>query len=78
MFAIRAQGDMIHCFHVIPPGQYIVLSSDLGVEDVIEDDAATLKAAVSKGTCLPYDTLYAQHRSVCAVSSKRLAWLGAA
>lgn len=39
------EGDMVHVFHVIPPGQYIVLSSDLGVEDVIQDDEATLKAA---------------------------------
>lgn len=39
------EGDVIHVFHVIPPGQYVVLSSDLGVEEIVEDDAATLKKA---------------------------------
>ncbi|KAG2438368.1 hypothetical protein HYH02_010823 [Chlamydomonas schloesseri] len=36
-------GDEFHLFHVIPPGQYVVLSTDLGIEEVIEDDESTRK-----------------------------------
>jgi len=35
------EGDVLHLFHVIPPGQYVVLSTDLGVEEVVEDDPET-------------------------------------
>lgn len=35
------EGDELHLFHVIPPGQYMVLSTDLGVEGVIQDDEET-------------------------------------
>ncbi|GIL49589.1 hypothetical protein Vafri_5924 [Volvox africanus] len=40
---IYRPGDEFHLFHVIPPGQYVVLSTDLGMEEVIEDDEATKK-----------------------------------
>lgn len=35
------EGDEIHLFHVVPPGQYVVLSTDLGMEEVVEDDKET-------------------------------------
>lgn len=35
---IYRPGDEFHLFHVIPPGQYVVLSTDLGIEEVVEDD----------------------------------------
>ena len=34
-------GDMVHLFHVIAPGQYVVLSSDLGVDEVVENSEET-------------------------------------
>mmetsp|Transcript_18762 Transcript_18762/g.40353 ORF Transcript_18762/g.40353 Transcript_18762/m.40353 type:complete len:161 (+) Transcript_18762:164-646(+) len=37
------EGDTVYVFHVIPPGQYMVLSTDLGIDEVIEDDPATQK-----------------------------------
>ncbi|KAG2492783.1 hypothetical protein HYH03_008944 [Edaphochlamys debaryana] len=40
---ISRAGDEFHLFHVIPPGQYVVLSTDLGMEEVVEDDAGTRK-----------------------------------
>ncbi|KXZ53367.1 hypothetical protein GPECTOR_7g1263 [Gonium pectorale] len=41
---IYRPGDEFHLFHVIPPGQYVVLSTDLGMEEVVEDDENTRKA----------------------------------
>lgn len=41
-----AAGDELHLLHVIPPGQYVVLSTDLGMEEVVEDDAETQKRVV--------------------------------
>lgn len=35
------EGDELHLFHVIPPGQYVVLSTDLGLEEIVEDDENT-------------------------------------
>lgn len=37
----------IHLIHVIPPGQRMVLSPDLGIEGVVEEDEATRKKVVS-------------------------------
>lgn len=36
-------GDAMHLIHVIPPGQRLVVSPDLGIEGVIEEDEATKK-----------------------------------
>ena len=33
--------DEVHLFHVVPPGQYVVMSTDLGVEEVVQDDEET-------------------------------------
>lgn len=40
------KGDEIHLIHVIPPGQRLVVSPDLGIDGVIEDDEATRKKVV--------------------------------
>lgn len=37
------EGDAVHLLHVIPPGQYVVLSTDLGLEEIVEDDESTQK-----------------------------------
>jgi hypothetical protein len=44
----HAAGDEVHLIHVIPPGQRLVVSPDLGIEGVIEDDDATKKKVVSQ------------------------------
>ncbi|KAI8476104.1 MAG: hypothetical protein J3K34DRAFT_402100 [Monoraphidium minutum] len=36
-------GDEMHLIHVIPPGSRLVVTPDLGIEGVIEDDEATKK-----------------------------------
>lgn len=41
-------GDEIHLFNVIPPGQYVVLSTDLGMEEVVEDDKETQERVEAK------------------------------
>ncbi|PNH03550.1 hypothetical protein TSOC_010373 [Tetrabaena socialis] len=40
---IYRAGDELHLFHVIPPGQYVVLSTDMGFEEVVEDSEASQK-----------------------------------
>ncbi|KIZ01705.1 hypothetical protein MNEG_6253 [Monoraphidium neglectum] len=36
-------GDEVHLIHVIPPGHKLVVTPELGIEGVIEDDEATKK-----------------------------------
>ncbi|GBF98512.1 adenine nucleotide alpha hydrolase [Raphidocelis subcapitata] len=38
------QGDEVHLIHVIPPGKRVLVSADLGIEGVIEEDEETKKA----------------------------------
>lgn len=47
---------------VIPPGQYVVLSTDLGVEEVVEDDAETQRKVVRS---TPAMLLLWLHRCSC-------------
>lgn len=37
------EGDEFHLFHVIPPAQYVVLATDIGLEEVVQDDPETQK-----------------------------------
>ena len=37
----------MNLLHVIPPGQQLIVTPDLGVEGVIEDDEETKRAVVS-------------------------------
>eukprot|EP00798_Chlamydomonas_sp_ICE-L_P021503 gene21503-28484_t len=41
------KGDTIHLFHCIPPGRHVMMSPDLGMEEVVEDDEETRKKVES-------------------------------
>ena len=41
------EGDQVHLYHVVAPGQYAVLSSDMGVGEVIENEDETARRIVS-------------------------------
>ena len=38
----------MHLLHVIPPGSYMLLAPDMGMDGVIEEDEETKKKAVSR------------------------------
>lgn len=44
---IYKKGDELHLFHVIPPGNYMLLSPDMGMDGIIEEDEETRRNAVS-------------------------------
>lgn len=39
------EGDEVHLFHVIPPGTYMLLAPDMGMDGIIEEDEATRQRA---------------------------------
>ena len=47
--------------HVIPPAQRVVVTPDLGIEGVIEEDDATRKKVVSKKHRKPRSALHREH-----------------
>jgi hypothetical protein len=42
-------GDEVHILHVIPPGRTMVVTTELGLEGVVEDDEETKRRAVRAG-----------------------------
>lgn len=43
----RCAGDVVHILHVIAPSRRLVVTPDMGLEGVIEDDEETKRKVVS-------------------------------
>jgi hypothetical protein len=44
---LTATGDVVHILHVIAPSRRLVVTPDMGLEGVIEDDEETKRKVVS-------------------------------
>jgi hypothetical protein len=48
---LTATGDVVHILHVIAPSRRLVVTPDMGLEGVIEDDEETKRKVVSSCSC---------------------------